>query len=373
MLIKDSEGTVEFIQRFNTGFDILNCDKEIANNVYKTPINATSKQQIFSFLDGLIDYIDGLRLNGKCVLETNRKMSFIGFKQNSIALKMMYEELVESGSIAKICTTDVQQDLLESFFGRMGSKGGNNNNPTQEQFIGNFRQILLNKELTSSTLSNCVDKLEILHIPSSQKNIITSDSNFIMQLNIPDRQNSEEDIEEEENSEEFDSEISQEEQINSNAVAETLGLANLAGLIEVSLQRNKKFSCTDCATVFEFEDKIDAKFHVRNKKNVLPCKSTYQICNIGRTVMSTYFSSVHISHFDYEKLFNMIKNKIIPEHFFIKTNFDHCVDHKSFTIDSVINEMLKIRCTALAKIATIQQQKTFVRSAKTHDINFSGQ
>lgn len=58
----DSEGTVEFLKRFDKGFDILNCDKEIKNNVYKTPINSESKQQIFSYLDELTGYIDGLRL-----------------------------------------------------------------------------------------------------------------------------------------------------------------------------------------------------------------------------------------------------------------------------------------------------------------------
>lgn len=68
---------------------------------------------------------------------------------------MMYEELVQTGLFDKICTTDLQQDLLESFFGPMRSKGGNDTNPTQEQFIGNFRRIVLNKELTSSALSNC--------------------------------------------------------------------------------------------------------------------------------------------------------------------------------------------------------------------------
>lgn len=284
--------------------------------------------------------------------------------------------MVETGSIAKICTTGIQQDLLESFFGRMRSKGGDNTNPTQEQFIGNFRRILINKELTSSTLSNCVDKLEILHISSNQKCYIKSDLNFIMHINEPDsenRQNSEDEREEEQNSEEFALENNQEEQINSNAsIAETLGIANLAGLIEASLQRNKKNSCDECATVFELNDKIDANIFIRNKKNVLPCKSTYEICNIGRTVMSRYFNSVHISHFDYEKLSNMIKNEIIPEHFYIETNFDHCVDHKSFIIDTVIEEMIKTRCTAKARIATMQQQKSFVRSAKIHDIHFAG-
>lgn len=289
----------------------------------------------------------------------------------------MYEELVESGQMSRICTMDVQQDLLESFFGIMRSKGGDNSNPTQEQFVGNFRQILLNKELTSSALSNCIDKLEILHIPSTKKRIINSDSSYIMQMKIPDRNNSDEEEEEEEGgggeeSEEFDSEISEEQQIISNTIAETLGVANLAGLIEVSLQRNKNFSCDHCGSVFEIEDKIDSNIYIRNKKTILPCKSTYQICNLGSIIMSTYFSSTHISHFDYDKLFNLIKIEIIHEHFYVKTNFDHCA-HKAFIIDSVISELIKIKCFALARIATMQKQKTFVRSAKTHDIHFAGQ
>lgn len=374
--IKDSEGTVEFLRQFNTGFDVFNSDKVIVNNAYKTPISAATKQTVFSFLDRFTDYIDGLSLNGKSISKTNRKVPFIGFKNNSIALKMMYVELVETGLNDKICTTDIQQDLLGSFFGRMRSKGGNNSNPTQEQFIGNFRRILLNKELTSSTLSNCVDKLQILHISSSQKNDNKSDLNFIMHINIPDggnRQNSEDKIEDEDEDEEFDLENIQQEQISIANIAETLGLANLAGLIEASIQRNKKFSCENCATVFELNSKIDAKFFIKNKKNLLPCKSTYEICNIGRIVLSRYLSSVHISHFDYDKLLNMIKTEINLEHLYIQTSFDHNVDHKSFVINAVIEEMIRMRCTAIARIATLKQQKKFLRSAKTHDIHFAGQ
>lgn len=122
-LNKDSEGTVEFLKRFNTAFDIFNCDKEIKDNVYKTPINPSNKEAVFDFLDNFVEYIDGLKLNGKPITTTNRKVPFIGFRNNSIALKMMYAELVESKAIAKICTTDLLQDYLENLFGRMRSRG----------------------------------------------------------------------------------------------------------------------------------------------------------------------------------------------------------------------------------------------------------
>lgn len=84
-------------------------------------------------------------------------------------------------------------------------------------------------------------------------------------------------------------------------IADKLGMANLAGSIEASLLRNKNFSCEDCATVFELNEKIDVNFFIKNKKNVLPCKSTYEICNIGRVVMANYLKTSNISHFDYEK------------------------------------------------------------------------
>lgn len=368
---KDSEGTVEFLKKFDTAFDVFNCDKEIESIVHKTPINALTKQIVFSFLDDFIEYIDGLSLNGKKVTKTGRKVPFVGFKNNSIALKMIYEELVETGSIGKINTTDLQQDLLESFFGRMRSRGGNNSNPTQEQFIGNFRRILLNRELTSSTLSNCIDKLQILHVSSGQISQVKSDSNFIMQINERRGEDKTED-----DQEEFVLENSQKEQIVSSAHVEnteTLGVANLAGLIEASHHRNKKISCSDCATVFELNYKINADIFIKNKNNVLPCKSTYEICNVGRIVMSKYFNSVHVSHFNYDKLFSMMKSALNFDHLFIQTSFEHCIDHKRFIIDSIIDEMVRIRCTSIARTLTLQQQIKFVRSAKTHDIHFAGQ
>lgn len=80
----------------------------------------------------------------------------------------MYEDLVETNLIPHLPTTSIQQDLLESFFGRMRS-GNNNNNPTVEQFYANFRRTVVNKELTSSTLANCIDKLDILTVSSGQR------------------------------------------------------------------------------------------------------------------------------------------------------------------------------------------------------------
>lgn len=372
---------------------MFNCDKEIENNFHKSPINSSTKQTIFTFLDEFIEYIRNLKLNGKPITTTGRKVPFIGFINNSIALKMMYEEFVETGIIGKIQTTDLQQDLLESFFGRMRSKGGNNSNPTQQQFIGNFRRILVNKELTSSSLSNCVDRLQILHVPSTKSSQasqvdVGSDFDFIMQISGQDDEISQHDANDSDDhsdsdnyseSDTSDSENVQKKQSDKSArirEAEVLGIVNLAGSIEVSIFRSKKMSCNECSNIFELNDKIDPVLFVKNKKNVLPCKSTYEICEIGRDIMSDYFTSVHMSHFNFEILCNKIKSAIDFNHSFVGTNVEQCEhgdEHRVAIINSLIEEMIRMRCVAIARTVTMDQHKLYVRSSKTHDIHFAGQ
>lgn len=365
-----SEGTVEFLKYFNTAFDILNCDKEIENDIYKTPIKPETKRIVFNFLDDFIEYINRLRLDGKEITTTQRKIPFVGFKNNSIALKLMYEELVETNLIDKICTTDLQQDLLESFFSRMRSKGGFNSNPTQEQFIGNFRRILLNNELTASAISNCVDKLHIMHVSSSQVSQHKPDSNYLMQINVQEEHDGECEPESNEGEEVL---IAVNEENSEMKAIEILNAANLAAIIESSIQRSKKFSCADCAMIFELNLKIDADHFVKNRKNDLPCRSTFEICATSLKIMSKYFTSVHISHFDYFKLFDSIKKAINTEHLYVQSSFEHCMEHKSFVIDLIIEEIIKVKCVSIARIETLQQHTTFIRSCKTHDIHNSGQ
>lgn len=154
---------------------------------------------------------------------------------------------------------------------------------------------------------------------------------------------------------------------------EQLNAASLAGLIESSIQRNKKFSCEYCAMTFETNIKIDTNHFVPNKKAVLPCESTFEICSTSLRIMSTYFKSVHLSHFDYYKLFDMIKKEINPKNLYIQSDFEHCVGHKSFIIDLIIEEIIKTKCYYLARSETLNGYKTFVRSSKRHDTHFMGQ
>lgn len=367
---EDSEGTVEFITRINNLFDIFNSDEDVVNNVHKTPINSESKRQVFEFMNDMMAYIDGLTVSGAPITGSKRYTGFVGFKSNIIAVKMIYEELVETKQITKLRTVGIQQDYLESFFGRMRSGNGNNTNPSQEQFDANLQKILLNRELTCSALSNCIDKLDILTVPSTQINRQPIEPEFIMVANERGENEVDEEKEEREEREESEEILSGELTIT---MGERFGVANAAGCIEATIERSKKFDCGDCSTIFERNEKIDHNLFVKQKKNVLACKSTMDICEISNTEFSKYLNSVHESCFDYYHLFNEIKSKISLENLFIETNFEHDPSHKIFFVDFIVEQFVKIRAIQRARKITSDQHRTLVRSAKMHDIHFAGQ
>lgn len=90
-------------------------------------------------------------------------------------------------------------------------------------------------------------------------------------------------------------------------------------------------------------------------------------------MMSTYLESRHESCFDYDHLFDQIKNEVLMENLFLETNFDHNLSHKFFFVDFIIEHFVRIRAVQRARHITLAQHKTLVRSAKTHDIHFAGQ
>lgn len=92
---------------------------------------------------------------------------FKGLILGCLSLKNIYTDYVESGKMDSISTRSLNQDALENFFGRIRSCNGSNTNPTVEQFCGAYQKTIVSVELTCSSISNCVDQLSILHIPST--------------------------------------------------------------------------------------------------------------------------------------------------------------------------------------------------------------
>lgn len=374
---RDSEGTAEFIERFNKLFDIFNSNERNQDNIFKSPINATSKGEIFHFLDDMVDYIQHLSWIGKPLIESQKNTAFLGFCSNITALKLIYVEIVEKGLISDFKVRKIQQDILESFFSRM-RKNGSNDNPTIQQFNANFHRTLINTELTSSVFANCVDNLDLLTVSSTLKNVESTPSYIMYSKDvIREIEMEEEEVEEIlnihpiEDVEIFERNVEEdvEESVNN------LSVSNVAGFIESLIEKNHKFNCSDCAFVFELNGKIDPKIFVKHSKNVLPCKSTFDICHIANGLVSNYFNINHESRFEYDKLFTTIKNRIVYKNYFSLSDFTHTggETHREFIIDFIIEEFIRIRCVSRARSITLEGQDDFIRSVKRNDIHFAGQ
>lgn len=375
----DSDGTAEFVGRFNKLFDIFNSDKHVEGNIFKSPINVNSKAEIFDFLDDMIDYIKHLTWNGQPLMHSIKYVPYRGFISNIIALKLIYEEEVETGAMSDFKTSKVQQDVLESLFSRM-RKNGSNDNPTVEQFNANFHKTLINKELTSSTFANCIDDLDILTVSCEDSKYHQVPRNYIMVSNIRTDETETEEQEDPE-TEDVGLEEHNEERLEPNPEqilepsVDSLGIANVAGLIEATIEKNHRFNCVDCANVFEVNEKVDPSIFVKNSKNVRPCTSTFNICNIAKDLVSKYFISVHESRFEYDGLFASIGNHIAPEMYYTSSDFTHedGENHRKFIINFVIEEYIRIRCVNRARNITLGLYTSFVRAENNRDTKIAGQ
>lgn len=121
-IFEGCEGTAQCARRFNNLFDIFNSKADPKYNIFKTPINEHSKDEIFKYLDETIKYIMNLRVEspqGTSVLKIRRKTAFLGCIINITNLKQLYVNYVETNKIPMLETQRLNQDPLENMFERI--------------------------------------------------------------------------------------------------------------------------------------------------------------------------------------------------------------------------------------------------------------
>ncbi|GAB0086110.1 hypothetical protein DMENIID0001_001050 [Sergentomyia squamirostris] len=178
------EGTVNFIEMINDIFDVLNTRNPKARG-YKKPICKENASEIFDFIDKANSYLSGLFLiikdkvegekeqereedleeeyedheekraeeqgdDHKCekkdkviqLIQSSRKCGFMGFVASLQNLKLLYQDLIETGILTYLPTYRLNQDHLELYFSSVRRKLGRNNNPTVFQFRAIFKKLL---------------------------------------------------------------------------------------------------------------------------------------------------------------------------------------------------------------------------------------
>lgn len=116
---------------------------------FKKPISEFNASNIMDFLEHVYKYICNLTLEGNKIIESARKIGFIGFLICIKSVRFLYENYVITGNLKFLCTYKLSQNHLEYFFSSIRARGGFNNNPSARQ------------ELKHITTGNCIPLLEI--------------------------------------------------------------------------------------------------------------------------------------------------------------------------------------------------------------------
>lgn len=343
----DSLGTSQFIRMFDNLFDIFNA-KWVHNNpnVLKNAIDDANKEEIFALFDHAINFIKAIKFTCeggevKRICRSDKKTGFDGFIINMCALKLLFNEYVQEKKILQfIPTFYLNQDAVETFFGKIRSLGGCNDNPNVVHFQAAYRKLLANDSILVSKKGNCEDChtnsnpfSDILFV-TSKRDIVNRDEEEII---VP------EDIEE--LFEKLDS-LNAYAQSDLTEDLQGSAISHIANLIEAKIIETD--NCPECVNVFTECRKIENTF-LSSKFLNRPCLSTYKICKEADRFMKL---QLLVGNINFQTIYYSILNDIEIEQMFNEHNFSTHPTHKLYLIRAIVDGYIRYKGTYIAKNAT---------------------
>lgn len=355
----ESTSTIKYVRHINNCFDIMNSTSTKTYSKFKNAISPENKTEVFSFFVDLAEYLKRIKFsNGETVIYTQTRAAFKGFIINATNFKSIYEECVDTNLLDCLETFKFSQDHLESFFGRIRSLCGSDDNPTIEQFTAAFKKIVICSEIQSSEYANCSDALNltILQVSSRQSNVdIDLNGN-----EPPEGEDSDQDhIEQLERIEKFKGK-------NVDGCTK-ISIAHIAGSIEERIKKSGRFECGDCFTMFADNRKLVGDF--TSKLRAVPCQSTFDICEIAHKFVENIpldFNYTFKQAMD--DIFHVIEGKVI----YPNTNFDGHEMHKQFFVDFIATNYVDIQATYIAKRVTLKEQTLALRNRYRKMLHLAG-
>lgn len=379
-MFEGCESTIDFTRRFDRLFDVLNSKSDSKGSIFKTTIDEGSKDEIFAYFDESIKYIQELKESreGKNILNCRRKTGFLGFIINMVNMKEIYLTYVQSKKMNILATRRLNQDPLENFYGRIRTTClGNNDNPTVEQFCSAYRKIIVSTELTCSTFSNCVDQLNILHIPST--NVSRKPSLEPVIVRVPDNSESQKTLKSNVAAIESVAEVlnSSKPPVNDDSpnpfIGSEITISYLAGLIEKKFSNQIRTKCSNCCVLMVnifSENSKNADFHVQTEVGQIPCQSTIDICRITNECLH---HNAYKIDFSYNNLLRNIEENLEEFNLYESTDFSHDFQHKIDLVRIIVEEFLRIRATYIAKKITLNEKKKLLRRKNLKDTHYAGE
>lgn len=271
---KNSAGTVDFIQKINNLFDVMN-SRNLKAYSYKKPLSVNNFSHIKPFLDEMILYLNNLKLGDRNIMSSNRKTGFLGFLICIKSVINLYETQVINNNLQFLSTYKLSQDHLEYFFSAIRAKGGFNNNPSARQLKSAFKRMLVHGEMKHITSGNCIPLQHINILTLTKPEIAinkTSEKNIMI-----------DNVAESSNSEYFDEVLMKDHDYLTDPSLLTEFskhvIVYIAGFVVSKLK--KELSCEECVSAIISDTKY-ASLQLQKDKGGLcyPSKDVAKICEI---------------------------------------------------------------------------------------------
>lgn len=365
------EGTVIFIKIINRIFDILN-SRSLAAPGFKKALFEKNIESITEFAHDAITYLSNLKFadNNELVVYSRRKTGFLGLIVGLKSGLELYNDLVRDHQLLSyIPLYKVSQDHLELFFSSIRSRGGWNNNPTAQQFMGSYKRLLVRSEIREGGMGNCVplEQINVLVCSSRNHNAEIS-ANFISPRLIDNSFETEENLENVWKDHEY---------IFNNKIMSDCSLqivTYIAGFVSKSLQKSVK--CETCiqALIGNKANFLNSLIAQKSHGGLMyPSEDVVKICQ-----KSEHFLRVHSDSLHQKNLLAMLSNKVIS--YCIEINIFKCLknhalenpnSHIYFLTKAVCMKYLSIRIHFIVKMESKPDDP--VRSKLTKLILFKGQ
>lgn len=357
---KDAEPTAKFCLIFNNAFDILNCRSKFSKkSEFCCPINESTKQILNEKAETLIEYISGLRSETGCFLKHHaRKTGIIGLIIDLRNVFNLYNDLQPKG-LEYLLSFKLSQDMIETFFSAIRSRGGWNNNPSSKQFESAYKRLLVRNEIQSSVHSNCLeDKIDILYVSSERRQYIEPIGSDYIDQEL-----------------DFDCNFLNDFITLSLYVEDVVKY--ISGFIVAKLKIKKIVECSACLSQIISDSNSNASTltFIKNRGSyILPSNEVIKICLSAEKILkfyeSTIFSIPNIMRFLVLKTLNFLNtpfnNAEMDSHILTQIALDN---HRSLLSKIIIQYYLKIRLFYLCKQRT---EKENTRQKYTRLIIFQG-
>lgn len=354
---ENCQATTEFLKNINNLFDIFN-SKNLLSHDFKKPLNTKNFEKTIAECDKVCQYIQNLKCNGKSLTESRRKLGFVGFMSNSVALKWIYVDLIESGKLKFLPTYKLSQDHLETFFSAVRSRGGFNNNPTARQFTAAYKRLICHVEVQISDKANCLP-LETISILNAQRShtIDTINSTTGLSAILTPHE---------------DMPVDQVQSIDDDSdflscmpwVPEGMECV-IKSIVEyicgyVVKKVTKKIKCERCVTVLYGDVKVGSFIYTKDVGGLIyPSQDVYDVGVQSERVFRKCIKGKNMDQFEFHKVVNdclvTCKNffKVLDSHMY---DSPVLFNHKHLLIKAIIEIYLTIRIKYEAKLENTSKE-----------------